>query len=101
MSKHKAEYTNSQLRTAIKDGKTVKPVFGCPVGQKCVRYEPRRHHDPRPWTDGYFRYFGWELTVETPHKPGVTDDQWDDQHRMVEDTTAFTHKMMHAAGVAV
>lgn len=98
--RHKAEYTNLQLRKGIKTGKVAFPVFGRPVGQKPVTYQPRTNFDPKPWSDGFFRYFGWELTLESPHAPEVTDGQWADQKHMVEDTTTFAHNMAHAAGVA-
>lgn len=99
--KHKAQYTNLQLRTGIKDGQQAFPVFGRPVGQKPVYYDARMNFDPKPWTDGFFRYFGWELTLETPHKPNITDGQWADQRHMIEDTNTFIENMAHAVGVAV
>lgn len=99
--KHRAHYTNLQLRTGIKEGKLVFPVFGRPVGQKPVYYEQRVDFDPKPWTDGFYRYFGWELTLESPHVPEVTDGQWAVQRHMTEDTHDFSAAMSHAAGVAV
>lgn len=99
--KHKAEYTNPQLRRGIDAGKLAFPVFGRPVGQKPVTYQPRTGFDPKPWTDGFFRYFGWELTLETPHVETVTDGAWAEQRHEIEDTTEFIRNMSTAAGVAV
>lgn len=63
MAKTKAEYTVKQLRNHIAAGKKAVPVFG-PGNPRAVRHEPRTRFDPKPWTDGVYRYFTWELTLE-------------------------------------
>ncbi len=61
----KGEFTAKQLRRRLETpGAHAYPVFGRPEGQKPVTYQPRNAHDPKPWTDGFFRYHTWELTVE-------------------------------------
>jgi hypothetical protein len=56
----KAQYTMRQLRRLADSGETVVPVFGL---KQPVRHEPRSKFDPKPWTDGTFRYQTWELTT--------------------------------------
>lgn len=88
----KGQYTASQLRRLVESGQILHPVMGAPVGQKPVIYEPRVSHDPRPWTDGTYRYQSWELGPVGPHAPGVSPGAWAEQrHLMDPDDNAFTH----------
>lgn len=93
----KGEYTSKQLQRRLQTpGAHAYPVFGRPRGQKPVEYKPRTTYDPKPWTDGFFRYHTWELTVEqTDMSPQAVE-----MRHLVEDTTEFVRNMSHAAGVA-
>jgi len=91
--KHKAEFTTQQLRRAASEGRQVLPVFGRPVGAPSAKYDPRTRFDPKPWSDGTFRYSAWELTVEGP-----SSGQLADQRHMVEDTTDFVRRNLACAG---
>lgn len=55
----KRGHTTTQLKRAQSAGATVHPVFG--LVDKVVTHEPRTKFDPKPWTDGFFRYHAWEL----------------------------------------
>lgn len=50
-----------ELLRHLSAGKRIAPVFGAPIGQKPVVHNPRTKYDPKPWTDGFFRYHAWEL----------------------------------------
>lgn len=62
----KSEFTVKELRSLLDQGKEARPVFGPGVGFPPVKHDPRTKFDPRPWTDGTFRYHTWELTVVEP-----------------------------------
>lgn len=58
--------TTAQGRRFIAAGKILMPIMGRPIGQQPVIHAPRTQYDPKPWTDGHYRYHAWELTPEEP-----------------------------------
>lgn len=94
----KGEYTSKQLRRRLQTpGAHAYPVFGRPQGQKPVEYKPRVNHDPKPWTDGFFRYQAWELTVEqTDMSPEAVE-----MRHLLEDHSPLDIAFSHLAEVAV
>lgn len=60
-TKSRGPRTPELLKKLATDSVRLMPVFGAPLGQKPVVYEPRSKFDPQPWTDGCFRYHAWEL----------------------------------------
>lgn len=81
----RAEFTVQELREEIARGRVAVPVFGVSLGQQPVGYQPRNKFDPKPWTDGFFRWHTWELTAEDP-KP--TPEQEAAQAHMLADHDA-------------
>lgn len=61
MGRMKGEYTTRQLKKMASEGVELKPVFGAPLGLNPVVHQPRHKFDPQPWTDGFYRWSGWEL----------------------------------------
>lgn len=57
-----ARMTGLKLRKAIKEGKLVKAVFG-PDNLPPCWHQPRTEFDPKPWTNGVFRYNATELEI--------------------------------------
>lgn len=89
---------------------TIVPVFGgrhnADGNLIPLRHAPRNKFDPRPWTDGFFRWSSRELEAVAQHKPEVSDAQWIEQRHYADlDGTdaAFTHmfdRKRELAGVA-
>jgi len=64
----KGQYTTPQLKKLLAEGETLKPVFGAPLGLNVIEHAPRHKFDPQPWTDGFYRWSGWELETEQDDK---------------------------------
>lgn len=54
--------TSRMLGKAVQEGKRVLPLIR-PEGQKDVYWEARNQYDPKPWTDGTYRYSAPELEI--------------------------------------
>ena len=57
-----AKMTGLKLRKAIQEGKLVVPISR-PEHQKPCWFDDRVRYDPKPWTDGTFRYSAPELEI--------------------------------------